>query len=176
MKRNILLLFGLLGLLVLEYGCKKEPLSCGGSSEMQVTGIQEVHCFMLDSNNQLAALSKDEAPYDKIVYRVVLDWERIADTHFSNYSAYANLAPYTNWKPQEIIILYNEIDVTDHFTILGYPSIADYLDESPFQVGQYLHFSMLQVPEAAGEKTFEFKILESDTTYSTKSKMLRIRL
>lgn len=174
MKRNILLLIGILGLVALEYGCKEEPLSCGGSSEMQVTGIQGVQYFLLDSNNQLAALNQDEAPHDKIVFRVVMDWESIASTQYSNYAAYATLAPYTYWKPQEIIILDSEVDVTEQFSVLGYTSIADYLNDSAFQGGQYLHFTMLQAPEDSEEKTYEFIIVESDTTYNIQSKSLLI--
>ncbi|MBT6236539.1 MAG: hypothetical protein HOI49_10685 [Bacteroidetes bacterium] len=174
MKRNILLLFGLIGLVALEYGCKEEPISCGGSSEMRVTGIQELQYFSLDSNNQLSALDQDEAPYDKIVYRVVMDWERIASIHYNNYAAYASIAPYTYWKPKEIIILDNEVDVTDQFSILGYSRISDFIDDSPFQGGQYLHFTMLQAPEDSAEKTYKFTIVESDTTYSILSKPLSI--
>jgi hypothetical protein len=80
MKRNILLSFLLLGLIALEYGCTEEPMSCSGSSEMSVTGVNDIEYLVSDTSNSLQILAGESASYDELQYRIILDWERIASS------------------------------------------------------------------------------------------------
>lgn len=173
MKRNILLLFGLIGLVALEYGCTEEPITCGGSSEMRITGISDVEYLVLDSSNQLTELEGNEASYEELRCRIVLDWERLAIANFVNYSAYAVAPPFTNWKPDSIQVFENGEDVSALFTIDGYASFIDYLDSNN-QNGNYMYLKLLAAPESEAEKVYTFQLFHSEGNLDVTTKPLLI--
>jgi len=161
--------------MALEYGCKEEPISCGGSSEMRITGISDVEYLVLDSTNQLTELGGNEASYEELRYRIVLDWERLAIANYVNYSAYAVAPPFTNWKPDSILVFENGEDVSALFTIDGYPSLADYLEDSNSQNGNYMYFRLLDAPESEAEKVYTFQLFHSEGNFDVTTKPLLIR-
>jgi hypothetical protein len=174
MKRNILLLIGILGLVALEYGCQEEPISCASSSEMSITGINTLEYLEVDSANQFTELSNDQVPYFNLRYRIVLDWESIAGLVYSNYSAYAVTAPFTRWTPDSIQVLENANDVTKLFTVDGYSNIPEYLEDSQNQYGNYLYLKMLNAPEKEANRTFTFKIYNGEDRWQINSKPIVI--
>jgi|GEM_PF-951345 len=174
MKRNILLSFLLLGLIALEYGCAKEPMSCSGSSEMSVTGVNDIEYLVSDTSSSLQILAGESASYDELQYRIILDWERIASSEYRNYSAYAVTAPFTRWKPDSISIVENEVDVTAQFKVNSYKSVAVYLSEDQNQNGNYMYFSLKSIAQEE-QRVFTFKLHDKNgEVYEITSKALRV--
>ncbi len=174
MKRNILLSFLLLGLIVLEYGCAKEPMSCSGSSEMTITGFREMVYLRLDSSAGEEPLTADSVAFDELLYGLVFDWERIASNGCANYSAYAVTAPFTRWKPDSISIVENEVDVTAQFKVNSYESVAVYLSEDQNQNGNYMYFSLKSIAQEE-QRVFTFKLYDKNgEVYEITSKALRV--
>ncbi len=67
MKRNILLLIGIIGFVALEYGCTEEPITCSGSSEMQLTKINRLDYLVQDSAGAVSELWGERVAYDILI-------------------------------------------------------------------------------------------------------------
>ena len=94
MKRNVLILFFIIGLTALEYGCKHEPLStdkCDRKTHMSVTGIlQDASLLQVDNGVLLEVDSGVEVNYSKLVIRFYGKPELISNNStYTNFSAYA---------------------------------------------------------------------------------------
>lgn len=174
MKRNILLLIGLMGLIALEYGCKEDPIVATDSNEMRVTGIDNIEYLVIDSTGLLVALFDDEATYEDIRYRVGLSWELIAGASYTNYSAYAESRPHTFWKPDSIHILDNGVDVSDLFSVGSFNNIAEYISDPGSQTSNYVFFRFLKAPDVVEEKTYVFRFFSASNEYEIISRGITI--
>ena len=123
MKRNILLLFGLIGLLALEYGCDDKPTACS-SNTFDITGIDSIQGFSMDSNRYLTTLIADSIGSDKLVFKVNFSAELISILGSSSFAAYATPPcppPNSNWFIEMITVsevsgLYDtDWEITDRF-------------------------------------------------------------
>jgi hypothetical protein len=171
MKRNILLLIGIIGLVALEYGCTEEPITCSGSSEMQLTKINRLDYLVQDSAGAVSELWGERVAYDILIYSVIFDWERLASLSSLNFSVYAVTAPFTRWKPDSLVVLENGIDVTEQFAVNSYESIEEYLSADIYQYGSELRFRLRTAPalEAARSYIFKFFVGEEEFEVSSKS-------
>jgi hypothetical protein len=98
MKRNILILFFIIGLVGLEYGCKHESTSdsqnaetCDKSAFMSVTGIMsEPSVLSADSVSFYEVEEGDSVNYKKLLIRLFCKAEFVQlDKSFASSSAYA---------------------------------------------------------------------------------------
>lgn len=113
MKRNILLLLGLIGLIVLEWGCDDIPAACKSNS-YNVVAIDSTQFLMMDSNSYLNSLMIDSVAFDEFVLKVNFKTELIS--YLSNSSSlYATQPcppPNSNWFIDKISI----VDLDETYT------------------------------------------------------------
>ena len=77
MKRNILLAFLLVGLVVMEWGCNDTPGPCPPSTS-NVIGIDSTAFYKLDSNNYRVSLNSDSVNYQNMLIQVSFKTELVS--------------------------------------------------------------------------------------------------
>ena len=124
MKRKVVLLFSLLGLLALEYGCS-DNYGDGTPRELIIIGIDETNLIALDSNEQVLGFVEDSAVYNRFKIRTeFIDSFVVVSANFST-ACYAEPAlPATVSLPLDSVKIRNiatsdSSDITSNF-ILGY--------------------------------------------------------
>lgn len=127
MKRNILLLLGLVGLVALEYGCTKEGPSCSGSSAWRVTGLESVSFYENTTGGPVFVPLSGSQPYDKLVISVNTQTEEIVSS-YSGSKVYAVLPPSCTWQPDSLAVIRDGENITDRFTMRG-QEISDVLKQ-----------------------------------------------
>ncbi len=119
MKRNILLAFLLVGLVVMEWGCKDEPIDCG-SSNMRIIGLTEVRFYETTDGETIFVPLNNTQSYNTLEIWVLTETERIVSCqNCSNSTAFAMTAPMCTWQPDSISITRNGEEITSSFTIDG---------------------------------------------------------
>lgn len=96
MKRNVLLLIGLLGLLILEYGCKKDPSPKGlcEDANVKVTNLFFSQTFHRDNTIYGIVEPNDTVAFDSFIVQSFFNYKYVKSTvPKSNYAAYAIVAP-----------------------------------------------------------------------------------
>ena len=109
MKRNILLAFLLIGLVVIEWGCEEIPRPCS-SGTFNVLRIDSTAFYERDTNNYLSAIKTDSVNYQTLVIQVVFKTELVAQLLRSS-SVYATppcFPPSINWSLRNISV--NEVN------------------------------------------------------------------
>ena len=185
MKRNVLILFFIIGFTALEYGCKHEPLStdkCDRKTHMSVTGIlQDASLLQVDNGILLEVDSGGEVNYSKLVIRFYGKPELISNNStYSNFSAYARVAPSfpVCWDLRRIrvegVSANGTQDLTSLFSLcdnyVGIGSVPITNDEAfrnavlQMVVGTpvVLHLTMHQAPEVQQEMTIRVKFENTD--------------
>ena len=114
MKRNILLLFGLIGLVMLDWSCTKTNIDGGGGSKFHVIGIGKAVMYEIIGNDP-AFVPVNELPYYQAELWVGLETERITKNANSNYSALAMPAPECDYRPDSMRIFRNNTEITHLF-------------------------------------------------------------
>ncbi|MGB0850382.1 MAG: hypothetical protein ACPGTP_03990 [Bacteroidia bacterium] len=184
MKRHTLLLFILSGLVLLEYGCKKDKPpqgnSCDGSQTMTAVGVWEPYVFLKNESIYESIDSNQSVAYDSFVIRTSFESKVAAEeTTYSNYGAYAIMAPRVTmcWPIEKVEVLANfeteQIDVTSYFHLsidnlnegVGISNDQRFIDDISSKVSythNVLNFFMVEKPDTLGECTFTLRFKHSD--------------
>lgn len=186
MKRNTLLLFTLIGLVLMEYGCKKDNLpqgnSCDGTQTMTVIGVSEPYIFLKDGSIYESIDSNETVAFDRFVIRTSFESKvALERTSNLNYGAYAFMAPRVTmcWPIQKVEVLANfdteQVDVTSYFHLsidnldegVAINNDQEFIDEISSKVSytsNVLNFFMVAKPDRLGECTFTLRFKHSDNT------------
>jgi hypothetical protein len=175
MKRNIILLFSLIGLVALEYGCTDNYGDGGGGQArgLIIIGINETLLVEIDSNEQVVDLVADSAIYNRFKIATTFDDAFVKVSSSTNYSAYAAPTPTPSVSLElDSIIIRNvatsdSLDITSDFK-LGHrdfgESKVDITNDSLLRMetaylydwGQFsYHLFMTVAPDSAADYKFE---------------------
>ena len=175
MKRNILLLFCLTGLISIEYGCDDNS---GQNGSFEITGIESTILIKTDSFGQDLGPVDSSSSYNRFKIQTTFTDEFVVASSYSNYATYADLiqpVPSLMLELDSIkitnIAAGDSLDVTSSFE-LGVSHNEDYKikltndeifrNETRFAVSYsplVYNLDMIVAPSVELEYQFEIKLL-----------------
>ncbi len=168
MKRNILLLFGLIGLVALECGCDDIPPPCNSNS-FSVFAIDSTQILQTDSNGYLSPWITDSVAFDAFQIKVDFKTELISYVASSS-SLYATSPcppPSTNWFIENISIIevneaYNsDWEVTERCYENNYTDVDSIRGNEFWNVPIDMYLRPKSAPNQ--KDTYQFKIVIETT-------------
>ncbi len=160
MKRNALLLFGLIGILILEYGCRDKV---SPTIEYLITGVDTTQW------SKYRGELRGSCSYDSLILTVdFLSIEMISHSLNSGFSAYAlsvvGIEPQNNF--DSILVSSDNVDYTDHFYSMNNGSQLRNISKPSLDFGISMPLSLrfaLQKPLKEVPDTFQFTFQFFDT-------------
>ncbi|PCJ64171.1 MAG: hypothetical protein COA58_14410 [Bacteroidetes bacterium] len=89
MKRNSILIFILLGLVIFEYGCDRGNRGGGNPSGYVVTGVESTNLVEIDTFNRELGTLKNIAVFGQFKIKTTFIAESVVTIECGNYAAYA---------------------------------------------------------------------------------------
>ena len=188
LKRSSLIIMCLIGLVVLEYGCKKDPATspgCHPSSQQKVVGISNPVLLKWTENYYTETDASEPVAYDSLIIRMACQTEELTSTRTSstNSGLYALRIAYPSicWELKSVNIMGEingqNVDLTNHFRMhIGGGSYSEYYpitNDKVFQDevadkltywGNFLNFKMETQPDVLGEYSFTITYRNWDNT------------